>query len=207
MITKGNSPEHGPHSSLGWNKDLFTLCMWQSWHHRGEGPCKRIFVSHTLPEDCCLCSTTWAIKTVPGAFSTWWKLNKAAKSSFPLNKSHPFLSRKKGCLPSLSLLEYFCPITASGRWETWPLQLTWQDPGSGRPWGSVCYTLCSRACTKLDTEVNQSITFSQPWSWWAACVQSVCSRASRQGMARSLTQICYSASAARFGNLKFLKMN
>lgn len=90
-ITRGNSPEQGRPSSLGWNKDL---CVWHR-HHRGKGLCSRSFGSNTLPKVCCLCSATWEIRTVPGAFRTLLKGNKATKWSLHLTAAIPSCQERR----------------------------------------------------------------------------------------------------------------
>lgn len=154
-ITKGNSPEQGPRSSLGWNKDLY---VWHR-HHRGKGPCKRWFGSNTLPKVCCLCSATWEIKPVPGAFRTLLKGNKATKWSLHLTAAIPSCQKRRavrhpfpcwGPCPSHSFQEAIC---ARGDGSLARIR-QWDIMGQ-------CLLHCVLwGCAWRDTEVNQSINLS-----------------------------------------------
>lgn len=103
----GHSRCRDPNLPLGWSKEGF---VWRdSWHHRHRGFIDEE-LSFTLPKVCCLCSTRRAIKTVPAAFSTSWKGNKAAKWVLRSRTAITSIEKKKKVLFFLCHVEAAFPL-------------------------------------------------------------------------------------------------
>lgn len=133
--------------AIAWCRDLAErgLYVRDSWHHRDNGLYKWRVGFWTLPKVCCLCLTRRIIKTVPEAFSTSWKGNKAEK--WGLHSETVILSCQKRVLfPTTTYVEItflfqsFWEAIWLRRWETWPHQAGWQD--SEGHCGAVSATLC-----------------------------------------------------------------